>query len=128
MHIGDASFTESGGSAALSASTDSMETLYSTLGLRVATTLEVGGRTLTPLATFGWQHAFGDITPAATLQLAGGSPFAISGTPIAEDALLLEAGLRYALSDTVQLGASYTGQFASDATQNAFAVQFSMKF
>lgn len=128
VHIGDASFTESGGSAALSASTDSMETLYSTLGLRVATRLEVGGRTLTPHATFGWQHAFGDITPAATLQLAGGSPFAISGTPIAEDALLLEAGLRYALSDTAQLGASYTGQFASDATQNAFAVQFSMKF
>ncbi|WAC28073.1 autotransporter outer membrane beta-barrel domain-containing protein [Ancylobacter sp. SL191] len=129
VHVSGADFTESGGSAALSVSTDSMETLYSTLGLRIATTLEVGGRTLTPHATLGWQHAFGDITPAATLQFASGStPFTAAGVPIAEDSLLLEAGLRYALSDTAQLGASYSGQFAGDATQNAFTVQFSMRF
>ncbi|WGD32252.1 autotransporter domain-containing protein [Ancylobacter sp. WKF20] len=129
VHVGGADFTESGGSAALSVSTDSMATLYSTLGVRVATTLEVGGRTLTPHATIGWQHAFGDITPDAALAFAGGStPFTAAGVPIAEDTLLLEAGLRYALTDTAQLGASYSGQFGDGATQNAFTVNFSMKF
>ncbi|WP_425104392.1 autotransporter domain-containing protein [Ancylobacter sp.] len=129
VNVSGASLGEEGGAAALSVSTDEMSTFYSTLGVRLATTVEVGGRTLTPYATLGWQHAFGDVTPSSTMQFAGGlTPFTVSGVPVAEDALLLEAGLSYALSANAQIGATYAGQLAGDASQNAFTAQFSLKF
>ncbi|MDQ0304647.1 outer membrane autotransporter protein [Ancylobacter polymorphus] len=129
VNVSGASLGEEGGAAALSVSTDDMSTVYSTLGVRLATTVEVGGRTLTPYATLGWQHAFGDVTPSSTMQFAGGlTPFSVSGVPVAEDALLVEAGLSYALSPTAQIGATYAGQLAGDASQNAFTAQFSLKF
>ena len=126
--VGGASLLEGGGAAALSVSTGSMDTLYSTLGVRVATSLPMWGSTLTPRVTLGWQHAFGDTMPSSTMQFIGGTPFTVSGVPIAEDALLLEAGLSYALSDKATLGASYTSQLATTAAQNAFTAQFSLKF
>ncbi|OYW22074.1 MAG: hypothetical protein B7Z52_00010 [Burkholderiales bacterium 12-64-5] len=129
VHVAGASLLEGGGSAALSVSTSGMDTVYATLGLRMATTMQLWGATLTPRATIGWQHAFGDTTPASTMQFQGGTtPFSVSGVPIAEDALLLEAGLSYALSPKATLGASYTSQLASTAAQNAFTAQFSLKF
>ncbi|WP_018391691.1 autotransporter domain-containing protein [Ancylobacter sp. FA202] len=129
VNVSGASFAETGGAAALAVSTGGMDTVYSTLGLRAATTVQLGGKTLTPHATLGWQHAFGDTSEVSTMQFLGGAtPFSVTGVPIAEDALLLEAGLTYALSDTASLGASYTGQLASGASQNAFTVQFGMKF
>lgn len=129
MHVNGADFTETGGASALSGSTDSMDTFYSTLGLRVSSAIQVGGRDLTSHATIGWQHAFGDITPETSVAFAGGSsPFTVAGAPIAENTLPLQAGITFALSDTAQIDASYLGQFAEDAMQNAFTLQFSMKF
>ncbi|MBA4791971.1 MAG: autotransporter domain-containing protein [Rhizobiales bacterium] len=129
VNVGSASFLESGGAAALSVDTGAMGTAYSTLGVRAATSVQVMGRALTPSVTLGWQHAFGDTTPAATMRFADGTlPFAISGVPIAEDALLLEAGLAYSLSGVAALSVAYSGQIASEATQNALTAQFSLKF
>ncbi|MDQ0346050.1 autotransporter outer membrane beta-barrel domain-containing protein [Ancylobacter vacuolatus] len=121
VNVSGASLNEQGGAAALAVSTDAMSTFYTTLGVRLATTVDVGGQALTPYATLGWLHAFGDVTPTATMQFSrGATPFTISGVPVAEDALLLEAGLSYALSPTAQIGASYAGQLASGAALNAF--------
>ncbi|QLQ17492.1 MAG: autotransporter domain-containing protein [Exiguobacterium profundum] len=55
-------------------------------------------------------------------------PFTVAGAPIAENTLPLQAKITFALSETAQLDASYLGQFADDAMQNAFTLQFSMKF
>ncbi len=132
LNISGGNLAESGlasNGAGLNVSTDSQNTLYTTLGIRAATSLSLGGRTLTPSATLGWQHAFGDTTPTATMLFqSGATPFAISGVPIAENTLLLGAGLAYALSDLATLQVNYTGQLAGDASQNAFTAQFSLKF
>ncbi len=132
LNISGGNLAESGlasNGAGLNVSTDSQNTLYTTLGLRAATSLSLGGRTLTPSATLGWQHAFGDTTPTATMLFqSGATPFAISGVPIAQNTLLLGAGLAYALSDLATLQVNYTGQLAGDASQNAFTAQFSLKF
>ena len=87
------------------------------------------GRSLTPSVMVGWQHAFGDTDPQATMRFAdGATPFTVYGVPIAEDALLLEAGLSYGLSAAATLSLAYTGQIAAEATQNAFTAQFFLKF
>ncbi|WP_454918250.1 autotransporter-associated beta strand repeat-containing protein [Xanthobacter sediminis] len=129
VNSGGAAFTEGFGAAALAVDTASMDTLYSTLGVRVATAFDLLGRALTPSVTLGWQHAFGDTTPSAAMRFLGGmTPFAVSGVPVAEDALLLNAGLAYGLSDATALAVTYTGQFAPSASQNAFTAQLSVKF
>ncbi|TCT05260.1 autotransporter outer membrane beta-barrel domain-containing protein, partial [Aquabacter spiritensis] len=117
------------GAAALSVDLGAQDTLYTTLGLRAATSVQLGGRTLTPSVTLGWQHAFGDTMPSAMMQFVGGAtPFQVSGVPIAEDALLLGAGLAYGVSDAATLQFTYTGQIAGQSSQNAFTAQFSLKF
>lgn len=130
LNVSGGSLTESGLSgSALSVGTDAQNTLYSTLGLRAATSFTLGGRTLTPSLTLGWQHAFGDTTSSATMQfLGGGTPFQVSGVPIAQDAALLGAGIAYDLSSMAKLQFVYSGQIASQASQNAFSTQFSLKF
>ena len=129
LNIAGATFRESGGSAALSVDIASMNTTYSTLGVRAATSVDLNGRALTPSVTLGWQHAFGDTTPTATMLFTGGTlPFQVAGVPIAEDTLLMEAGLAYALSDLTALSVNYNGQFADTAAQNAFTARFQMRF
>ncbi|MFG1395269.1 autotransporter outer membrane beta-barrel domain-containing protein, partial [Xanthobacter agilis] len=129
LNIAGAAFRESGGSAALSVNVGSMDTTYTTLGVRGGTSVDLYGHALTPSVALGWQHAFGDTSPTASMLFSGGTlPFQVSGVPIAEDTFLLEAGLGYALSDQAALSVSYSGQFADTATQNAFSARFSMKF
>ncbi|WP_280940223.1 autotransporter-associated beta strand repeat-containing protein [Aureimonas altamirensis] len=130
VNVSGASFAESGlGGSALQVDVGTQNTLYTTLGVRAATTIQVGGHTLTPSMTLGWQHAFGDTNSAASMMFAGGAtPFQIQGVPIAEDTAILEAGFAYALSDMATFKVNYTGQIASEASQNAFTAQFSLKF
>ncbi|WP_193760045.1 autotransporter-associated beta strand repeat-containing protein [Azorhizobium caulinodans] len=130
VNLSSGSATETGyGSAGLGVNVQGMSTLYSTLGVRAATSFLLGGRALTPSATLGWQHAFGDTTPtAATRFLGGATPFQVQGVPIAEDTMLVGAGLAYALSDLATIQVNYSGQLATTASQNAVSAQFSLKF
>lgn len=121
-------FSESGGDAALDVAGQSMNTTFTTLGLRAETgvgTESMGG---TAYASAGWQHAFGDTTPISENAFAGGSAFSIAGTGIAEDSLLLEAGLDIMLSDRAALDVSYQGQLASDHRQHGINGMLRVRF
>ena len=131
VYLSGGGFTESGTTAsALSVDGASQSTLYSTLGVRAATSFTVAGRTLTTSATLGWQHAFGDTTSSTDMLFASGgaNPFTIRGVPIAEDVALVGLGLGYQLSDSAELQLNYAGQLADQTNQNTFSAQFSLKF
>lgn len=76
----------------------------------------------------GWRHAFGDVAPSAVLAFAGGDSFTVYGTPIARDALLVEAGLDVAISVNANLGLSYTGQIANSAQEHGVNAILAVKF
>ncbi|WP_332122530.1 autotransporter domain-containing protein [Azorhizobium caulinodans] len=117
------------GGANLTMQVGGQQTLYSTLGARAATSLTLGGRTLTPSLTLGWQHAFGDTASTADMAFVGSTaPFQVQGLPIARDTLLTGAGLAYALSDLATIQVNYSGQIAAQASQNAVSAQFSLRF
>ena len=79
-----------------------------------------GEMLVTPRVSAAWQHAFDEVTPEAALAFAStGIGFGIAGVPLAEDSLLLEAGLDFALSPNATLGVSYSGQIADEVTDNA---------
>ena len=78
-----------------------------------------------PHASAAWQHAFDDVTPEAALAFA---PTGIGFTmtvPLAQDSSLIDAGLDFALGPGMTLGASYSGQIASDLTDSAVKGRFS---
>ncbi|WP_312199801.1 autotransporter domain-containing protein [Anaerospora hongkongensis] len=120
---------EHGGAAALTGSGVSMDTMFTTLGLRTATSVKLGKKAMTARGLLGWRHAYGDTIPTATLSYASGSStFMTGGVPIARDAAVVEAGLDFTLSPTATLGISYNGQFANHLVDQSFKANLSMKF
>jgi uncharacterized protein with beta-barrel porin domain len=79
-----------------------------------------------PHSSAAWQHAFDDVTPEAALAFAStGFGFTMTGVPLAQDSALIDAGLDFALRLGMTLGASYSGQIASDLTDSAVKGRFS---
>ena len=121
-------FAEDGGAAALTSVSGTTDATFTLVGLRASTGFRLGEMKATARGMLGWRHAFGDVTPLADFAFAGGDAFTIAGTPIAEDALVLEAGFDVGLSERTSLGVSYSGQIASDANDHGFRADLSVKF
>ncbi|WP_428031108.1 autotransporter domain-containing protein [Ancylobacter sp.] len=124
------SFTETGAFASgLVSSGLSYDVPYSTLGLRLATTLAMGEGTVTPHTSLAWRHAYGDITPELGMAFAStGTAFTVAGAPIAEDSFLLGVGIDVAVGQNALLTIGYEGQFASDVDTNAVKGGFTYRF
>lgn len=121
-------FTETGGTAALRDRGDGQDFVWSSLGARVqaafATSLPV-----TVHANLAWQHMLGDRTPLATLSfVAGGTPFAVAGTPLEKDSLAVGGGFDLQLSPQITLGASYGGAFSDRRSDHAARINLSVGF
>ncbi len=108
-------YTENGSPAALQSRAGNTDTTFSTLGLRAATDLSWKGGSATVRGVIGWQHAYGDITPTSRVSFAQGTPFTISGVPIAKDAAIVGAGLDLHLSPRLTAGLAFNGQFGGGA-------------
>lgn len=121
-------FTETGGSAALTSAKASSDVTFTTLGVRVNRAVNLGGTSATLKGMLGWEHGLGDTTPQSTLAFAGGKGFTISGTPIASDAAVFDAGFDVALSETATLGLSYNGQLSRDTSRHGVDGKFNVRF
>jgi len=120
VHLRQDGFAEAGGVAALFGFGRSYDLATTTLGLRAEASL-AGPLPLIARALLGWRHAFGDVIPDTVMAFeSGGQPFPIAGVRIDRDAILAEAGLDYAVSSSIKLGVSYSGQYGRRATDNAF--------
>nr|HML27403.1 autotransporter outer membrane beta-barrel domain-containing protein [Hyphomicrobium sp.] len=122
VNLDTGGFTETGASAGLKGSSTSAGVGYSSLGLRMATTMELsGGSVLEPHASIAWQYAFGDIVPEAQMSFLSApvANFIVAGVPLAENTAEIEIGSDLRISKQAQIGLSYVGQFAGDVTANA---------
>jgi len=126
VNLRTSAFNEDGGAAALAAGAQSMETTFTTIGLRAAT--DLGAPNLRAHGTLGWRHAFGDTVAQSTHAFAGGGAFTITGAPIAEDAAFIEAGLDFDLTASARFGISYNGQIAADAREHGFKARIDVRF
>ena len=64
-------------------------------------------------------------TEAALAFASTGIGFTMMGVPLAQDGALIDTGLDFALGPCMTLGASYSGQIASDLTDSAVKGRFS---
>ncbi|MFZ5673962.1 MAG: autotransporter outer membrane beta-barrel domain-containing protein [Pseudomonadota bacterium] len=126
LHTG--SIQETGGSAALSADSESTDNFTTTLGLRPEVRFALGDMAARAEGLIGWQHAFGDIASESRLAFAGGDDFTIRGVPMARDSVLLEAGLDLALTGSMNFGAAYQGRFGDGVADNGFTARLGIAF
>ena len=111
-------FSESGGDAALTSSSDTDNTTFTTLGMHGAMVLL---DTIHVRGTAGWRHAFGDTEPSSTATPRGTTAaFTVTGAPIAEDALVAEFGIEAGLTDNAFLGVAYKGRYSDAAADHGF--------
>lgn len=121
-------FTEQGGGAALTSAADVLSATFTTLGLRAEQQFAVGDDVqLTALSALGWRHTFADL-PTAGNAFTGGAAFTVAGAPLANDALVLEAGLMLDLSGGANLDLYYDGQLGPASQSHAFKSTLSGQF
>jgi len=129
VNIDSDSFDEGDGAAALRAGAENDDLLFSSVGFRAATVTESFGLPLRLHGMLGWRHAYGDTTLESRLHFSDGSTaFTVSGTPIARDAALIEAGADLALTGNLTIGLSYAGQIAADSRENAVRGDLRLRF
>lgn len=107
-------FQESGGGAALTGEAQTLSATLTTFGSRISTDIALGDGVLMPNVQLGWQHVFGDVRTRAVMALPGSESFAISGTAIARDSLVVGLGLSYAIGTNVTANLAYDGMLAAN--------------
>lgn len=112
MHNTDG-INETGGAAALSSSNDTHRSTFVTLGVDVVREFtNTNGMPAKLYGTVGWRHAFNG-NNQITNNFAGGSSFAVQGAAVSKNAFVIDAGLDFALNETVDFGIGYSGQIGS---------------
>jgi len=122
-------YTETGGITALTSDSQTQNVTYTNLGLRVRHDFKVGPAKGRLHGLAGWQHAFGDTSAALDQAFAaGGDPFTAVGTPIAQDALLVEAGMDLDLTKMATFGLGYNGRLGEGDEQHSFSGRFRLRY
>ncbi|MEM8844804.1 MAG: autotransporter domain-containing protein [Pseudomonadota bacterium] len=121
------SYDESGGSSALSASSETSSTTFTTLGVRTNNQFTEDDSVLLN-GLFGWRHAFGDRNPNSTYSLAGSDNFTIRGAQIAKDAAIVELGVQMKTSKTGTLSLFYGGELSGKTQLHSGNINFSVRF
>ncbi|MEM7398572.1 MAG: autotransporter domain-containing protein, partial [Pseudomonadota bacterium] len=123
-------FQEKGGAEASLRSAGIDQTVgYATVGFRAATTAMWGNVAVTPRIEAAWMHAFDEVTPEASLAYATtGIGFDVAGVPLAEDSVLLDAGLDFSVTRRLSAGVSYSGQYADTVSDNAVKGRLTWSF
>jgi len=129
LHVSSDAYAEEGGLAALTGQGRDFAVTASTLGLRAALTLPVGSGAVSATGMLGWRHGFGDLVPVTVHRfVAGDTPFAVSGAPLDRDALVVEAGLDWAVTPLLTVGVKYDGQIGNRDQEHALRGQASLRF
>ena len=122
-------FQERGGASSLRSNSSQQDTAYTTLGVNIAKTLSRLEKMVTTLrGTFGWRHAFGEMTPVSTFAFADGASFATAGLPIARNGIVLAGGMDAHVLGAATLGIYYQGQILHNIADHGVRANLSWKF
>ena len=124
------SYDEKGGAAALHVEEQDQDNVSTTLGVRFAHLGSLdNGMSLTPRASLGWRHTYGDLQSSAQQAfLSGGSAFSVEGSALDRNSLLVEAGVDLGISATQSLGLGYSGELGDDTQNHALVAQWQTRF
>ncbi|MBL3610439.1 autotransporter outer membrane beta-barrel domain-containing protein [Rhodovulum sulfidophilum] len=124
------SFTETGGSAALSVDGDDLTQGITTVGLRFGRDLEGLGAGMSNLhGAVAWQHVTGDLNAESTMRFASGSDaFSVSGSALDRNQAVLSLGLRTELTERSVLDIGYEGTLSENSQSHGLQATYSIRF
>ncbi|WP_454689550.1 autotransporter domain-containing protein [Achromobacter aloeverae] len=129
-HARSGSFRESGaGAANLQGSRAAQGNLSSTLGVRAHTAWDLGkdGK-LGVHGQAGWQHAYGNVTPATRMRLGDSAAFTTLGLPRSRDTLLVNAGATWHYTRDGSASLGYGGAFGDRGTDHSVRLNLGWRF
>lgn len=101
---------------------------YTILGARFGAQHDVGWAVLAPSLDLGWRHVFGDVSPDL-IYSAAELDFAVSGIPIAENSLVVGAGIDALIASTGwRTSVKYMGEIAEKAQLHTFTAGIAVPF
>ncbi|GAA3670635.1 autotransporter domain-containing protein [Acetobacter lovaniensis] len=123
-------YHEQGGSAALAGKATDTGVTFSTFGGRVSSEVHVRKLTLVPHGSVSYRHAFGLTTPTLreTFAQAGSGSMDIAGVALSTNAAVLDTGLTMRLTDRIDVGLSYIGQYGNQSVESGAKAHCSFKF
>ncbi|WP_082831125.1 autotransporter domain-containing protein, partial [Pseudovibrio sp. W64] len=121
-------YSETGGTAALTAGHQTIDSAFTTIGLRVETLTDLGEFSAKLSAQTAWQHAFGGKELFASHAFNGGSNFSVAGAPVARDILVLDLGAAVDLGEDAAIGLSYNGRFGYGLTDQGLSANLTLRF
>ncbi|MFT8560618.1 MAG: autotransporter domain-containing protein [Acetobacter sp.] len=123
-------YHEQGGSAALAGKATDTGVTFSTFGGRVSSEVHVRKLTLVPYGSVSYRHAFGLTTPTLreAFAQAGSGSMDIAGVALSTNAAVLDTGLTMRLTDRIDVGLSYIGQYGNQSVESGAKAHCSFKF
>jgi outer membrane autotransporter protein len=121
-------FTETGGTAALTADSNVHDATYTTLGLRAETDVPLGKIDASFRGMLGWRHVFGDAPTSQMAFASGGDAFTTTGVPLVQDSLVLDAAFEMYLTDDAMFGIAYGGLFGSEGQDHSAKASLNVRF
>ncbi|MCZ7502191.1 autotransporter domain-containing protein [Agrobacterium sp. ST15.13.015] len=121
-------FGEKGGMAAVSSGSASHDQLYSTLGARFSRDIAFEGMAGQAMFDIGWRHAYGDPAVENTLFYTGGQGFSVTSAAMAQDAALINLGLRYDLNPAATLTFRYGAVFGAGMLDQSASAELGVRF
>ncbi len=127
---GTGAFAETGGAAALSGWAKDQTVVFSSLGVRLTgTEVAQGTIAILPRMAFAWQHAFGTLIPAQSVEFeATSQSFVTLGVPLDADVATVQAGLDLVFSPSARFGVGYDGEMSSRTRDSAVRADLSWDF
>ncbi|MBL3552858.1 autotransporter domain-containing protein [Rhodovulum sulfidophilum] len=124
------SFTETGGSAALSVDGEDLTQGITTVGLRFGRDLEGLGAGMSNLhGAVAWQHVTGDLNAESTMRFAsGGDAFSVTGSALDRNQAVLSLGLRTELTERSVLDIGYEGTLSENSQSHGLQATYSIRF
>ncbi|NDK35800.1 autotransporter domain-containing protein [Rhodovulum sulfidophilum] len=124
------SFTETGGSAALSVDGEDLTQGITTVGLRFGRDLEGLGAGMSNLhGAVAWQHVTGDLNAESTMRFAsGGDAFSVTGSALDRNQAVLSLGLRTELTERSVLDIGYEGALSENSQSHGLQATYSIRF
>lgn len=101
------------------------DVVTSTVGVRGQVNIN---RTSSIYADLGWQHTFGDKTPEARLNFAGGNQFTTRGAKINSNAAVIGVGANIEVKPNMNLSFGYEGAFGNESRNHAGTVRLEFSF
>lgn len=128
VHLKTDAYDETGGAAALAASSQTAHATFTTLGLRGEHRVSMGQGTVRLTGSGGWRHAFGHVPTTRHAFASGSAAFTVAGVPVAGDMFVFDFGATTNLAADIAIGLSYGGRFGDGFLDQGLSATITVPF